>query len=166
MSYPVMDHPELALLEAILHEYNHNKLYLILQTEVLVLNDTKEIYYSPYRPDARHIHGIYLWLHALTGAYWTIWNAHSQWIITISERWIEKAALYVFKNGLALQILDKYGLFTPTGKVFLDEMRQVHVECLQYVKQAHISQEIMHNIKDELAKHYNAVKQLYPNLHA
>ncbi len=61
MSYPIgMDNPEFALLEAILHEYNHNKLNLILQTESLILNDRKEIYYSPYRPDARHIHGIYL----------------------------------------------------------------------------------------------------------
>ncbi len=66
MSYPTsMDHPELALLEAILHEYNHNKLNLILQTKTLVLNDRREIYYSPYRPDARHIHGIYLGLHAI-----------------------------------------------------------------------------------------------------
>jgi HEXXH motif-containing protein len=61
MSYPTgIDYPEIALLEAILHEYNHNKLNLILQTEDLVLNDRKELYYSPYRPDARHIHGIYL----------------------------------------------------------------------------------------------------------
>jgi HEXXH motif-containing protein len=66
MSYPTgMDQPELALLEAILHEYNHNKLNIILQTESLVLNDRSEKYYSPYRPDARHIHGIYLGLHAI-----------------------------------------------------------------------------------------------------
>lgn len=79
MSYPdQMDHPELAILEAILHEYNHNKLNLILQIEPLVLNNREEIYYSPYRPDARHIHGVYLGLHALTGAYWVIWNAHTE----------------------------------------------------------------------------------------
>ena len=57
MSYPTgLNNPELALLEAILHEYNHNKLNLIMQTEVLLLNDRNEIYYSPYRPDVRHIH--------------------------------------------------------------------------------------------------------------
>lgn len=61
MSYPTgIDSPELTLLEAILHEYNHNKLNLILQTERLTLNDASEKYYSPYRPDARPIHGVYL----------------------------------------------------------------------------------------------------------
>jgi HEXXH motif-containing protein len=61
MSYPVnIDDPELVILEALLHEYNHNKLNLILQTEPLILNDRKESYYSPYRPDPRHIYGIYL----------------------------------------------------------------------------------------------------------
>jgi HEXXH motif-containing protein len=60
-----VQHPELALLEAILHEYNHNKLNLIMQTERLVLNDLTEAYYSPYRPDARHILGIYLGIHAI-----------------------------------------------------------------------------------------------------
>lgn len=127
MSYPTgMDHPELALLEAILHEYNHNKLNLILQTETLILSDRREIYYSPYRPDARHIHGIYLGLHAIAGAYWVIWNAHMTGIITLSEMWQEKALLYVLKNGLSLQVLDTYGRFSPLGKEILEEMRSVH----------------------------------------
>ena len=61
MSYPVdMTHPEFAILEAILHEYNHNKINLVIQTETLILSNKEELYYSPYRPDARHIHGIYL----------------------------------------------------------------------------------------------------------
>lgn len=61
MSYPTgIDSPHFAILEAILHEYNHNKLNLIMQTEKLVLSNFNENYYSPYRPDARHIQGIYL----------------------------------------------------------------------------------------------------------
>ena len=60
MSYPVeVDNPEFVLIEAIIHEYNHNKLHLINQNEKLVLSDKREIYYSPYRPDARHLQGIY-----------------------------------------------------------------------------------------------------------
>ena len=77
MSYPVeVDSPEVVILEALIHEYNHNKINLILQNEVLLANDYEEKYYSPYRPDPRSIHGIYLGLHALSAAYWVIWKAY------------------------------------------------------------------------------------------
>jgi HEXXH motif-containing protein len=99
MSYPIeIESPEIAVLEAILHEYNHNKINLVMQTETLILSDMREIYYSPYRPDARHIHGIYLGLHALAGAYWVIWQAHIAGVLTLSDNWLEKAVLYTLKN--------------------------------------------------------------------
>ena len=61
MSYPTdVDSPEIVVLEALIHEYNHKKINLILQNEVLLQNDYSEIYYSPYRPDPSTIHGIYL----------------------------------------------------------------------------------------------------------
>jgi len=151
MSFPTwIEYPELALLEAILHEYNHNKLNLILQTETLVLNDRQEIYYSPYRPDARHIHGIYLGLHALAGAFWVLWNAHIKWILILPENWQEKATAYVLKNGLSLQVLDKYALLSPLGKEMLEEMRSVHKECLWFIKQANLKEETIENAKKQL----------------
>ncbi len=61
MSYPThIEFPELAILDAIIHESNHNKMNLIIKQDPLILNDKREIYYSPYRPDPRHIHGVYL----------------------------------------------------------------------------------------------------------
>ena len=148
MSYPAgVDNPELALLEAILHEYNHNKLNIILQTEPLILNDLREKYYSPYRPDARHIRGIYLGLHAIVGAYWVIWNAHVSGILTLPDMWLEKSLLYVLKNGLSLQVLDKYAQLSPLGKDILEEMRKVHQECLSLIKQSSLSQDIMDRAK-------------------
>ncbi len=163
MSYPTgMDYPELALLEAILHEYNHNKLNLIMQTETLILNDRREIYYSPYRPDARHIYGIYLGLHAIVWAYWVIWNAYTSWIITLTDIWQEKAVLYVLKNGLSLQVLDKYALLSPLGKEILEEMRAVHRECLDFIKQSQISPEIITRARSALMTHYGDVRSNYP----
>ena len=165
MSFPTgIEHPELALLEAILHEYNHNKINLVLQTETLVLNDRQEIYYSPYRPDARHIQGIYLGLHALAGAYWVIWNAHVQWILTLPENWQEKATAYVLKNGLSLQVLDKYALLSPLGKEILEGMRSVHKECLAFIKQANIWEETIGNAKKTIMWHYMDVEKNYPYL--
>ncbi len=158
MSYPIgMPHPELALLEAILHEYNHNKIHLIMQTETLVLNDMREIYYSPYRPDARHIRGIYLGLHAIVWAYWVIWNAHTTWVYTLSPQWQEKAVLYVLKNGLSLQIIDRYAKLSPLGREILTEMRATHRECLEYIKQSHISNEIIRYAQQKLKSHHQSV---------
>ncbi|MBX9809855.1 hypothetical protein K2X92_05685 [Candidatus Gracilibacteria bacterium] len=165
MSYPVdMPNPELALLEAILHEYNHNKLNLIMQTETLILSNKQEIYYSPYRPDARHIHGIYLGIHALAGAFWVILHAHVSGIISLSQAWQEKSVLYVLKNGLSLQVLDKYGEFSPLGKDILEEMRRVHMECLGFIKQAQISPSIIKRAKEALISHFNQVESNYPDL--
>ncbi len=163
MSYPTgIDGPELVLLEAILHEYNHNKINLIMQTETLILSDRRELYYSPYRPDARHIHGIYLGLHAIAWAYWVIWNAHISGVISLSDNWKEKAALYVLKNWLSLQVLDTYGSFSPLGREILEEMRAVHRECLDMIKKSQISPSIVGNAKTDLISHFQSVKQLYP----
>lgn len=165
MSYPMgMSHPELALLEAILHEYNHNKINLIMQTEVLILNDRREIYYSPYRPDARHIHGIYLGLHAIVWAYWVIWNAHSTGIYHLSSQWQEKAVLYVLKNGLSLQVLDHHAILTPLGREILEEMRSAHRECLISIKQSHIAPEIIEHAQQKLKFHYQDVLKNNPKL--
>ncbi len=165
MSYPIgMSHPELALLEAILHEYNHNKINLIMQTESLILNDSREIYYSPYRPDARHIHGIYLWLHAIAWVYWVIWNAHSTGIYSLSPQWQEKAVLYVLKNWLSLQILDRYAKLTPLGQEILEEMRAVHRECLIFIKQSHIAPEIIEHAQQKLKSHHQDVLKNNPKL--
>ena len=165
MSYPTgVDFPELILLEAILHEYNHNKLNLILQTEKLLLNDYIEKYYSPYRPDARPLHGVYLWVHAIVGAYWVILNAHASWVFVLDDHWREKAIVSVLKNGLALQVLDKYGLFSPLGKSILEEIRSVHQECLIFLKKMGISQDVFIHAKQTLKEHHISVKKKYPLL--
>lgn len=165
MSYPVaVEYPELVLLEAILHEYNHNKLNLILQTESLTLNDRREIYYSPYRPDARHIHGIFLGVHAIAWAYWVIWNAHISGIISLPEKWQEKAVLYVLKNWLSLQVIDSHAQLTPLGKNILEEIRSIHRECLIFIKKANISPGIIESAKWSLIGHFNDVKKDYPNI--
>ncbi len=165
MSYPTgIDNPELVLLEAILHEYNHNKLNLILQTERLLFNDYSEKYYSPYRPDARHIHGVYLWVHAIAGAYWVILNAHVSWILTLDASWKRKALLHILKNALALRVIDKYALLSPLWREILEDIRSVQKECFWFLKQIDISREEGASLKEELRRHYEEVRKNYPHL--
>ncbi len=93
-----------------------------------------------------------------------IWYAHVHGILTLSEMWQEKAVLYVLKNGLSLQVLDKYARLGPTGKNILEEMRAVHYECLEYIKHSQISPEIVSRAKSSLITHYQDVKKNYPFL--
>ncbi len=163
MSYPVeVDNPEFVLIEAIIHEYNHNKLHLINQNEKLVLSDKREIYYSPYRPDARHLQGIYFWVHALSATCWVMLNTQKSNQIQLPTPFLEKTILYVLKNWLSFQVLDKYGHFSSLWKELLEEMRWVHRECLSFVKELDISPDRMNFIKWDLMKHYYDVKTMYP----
>jgi len=70
--------PELENLEAIIHESSHNKLNLIMQSEKLILNDFEEKYDSPYRPDARHIHGVYIGIHAFVPVVYIMMKSYAE----------------------------------------------------------------------------------------
>jgi len=41
-----------------------------MQFDDIVLNDRQEIYYSAIRPDARHIHWVFLGYHAFAPTLW------------------------------------------------------------------------------------------------
>jgi HEXXH motif-containing protein len=61
MSYPEdIEQPELLVLEAILHEFSHTKMHLIMMSDDICLHLDGAIYYSPYRRDMREIQGIFL----------------------------------------------------------------------------------------------------------
>lgn len=167
MSYPInIDSPKLAVLEAILHEYNHNKINLIMQTEKLILSDMREQYYSPYRPDPRHIHGIYLGVHALAGAYWVILQAHRSGVLQLSTGWQEKAVLFTLKNGLSFQVLDRYAELTPLGREFLEEMRNVHNECLVCIRDAGIPSDAISRAHNSMKSHFMNVQKNFPGIFA
>lgn len=166
MSYPThMDHPELAVLEAIIHESNHNKLNLIMKNDPLILNTREEIYYSPYRPDARHIHGIYLGLHAMVAVFYIFFSAHQEGVIMLNEPWIEKSLAYVMKNGLSIRVLKKYGAYTPLGQDILDEMIAVHIDTQKIIRTIKINDLIKKKSESVVREHFSLVVNTYPGLH-
>ena len=116
--------PELHILEALIHESSHNKLNLIMQSERLTLNDFILQYYSPYRPDARHIHWVYLWVHALVPTVFVLFQAIELWLITDTQ-WIQKSLLYHVKNKIGYRVLQKYARTTKIGWEILENIAQV-----------------------------------------
>lgn len=165
MSYPLaIDSPEIVLLEALIHEYNHNKINLILQSEILLRDDFRELYYSPYRPDPRSIHGIYLWLHALVWAYWVIWKAYQDGHIVLQESDIKKWLLYVLKNSASIQMIEKYAHLTALWVQFFSDMKAIHRETLTFIKACSLSREHIEASRDETARHYADVCSRHPKI--
>jgi HEXXH motif-containing protein len=165
MSYPVdMEHPELAILEASIHELNHNKLNLIMKHDPLILNTREEAYYSPYRPDARHIHGIYLGLHAMVAVFHVFFSAYRDGIIMLNDNWMEKSLSYVIKNGLSIRVLKKYGSYTPLGQDILNGMIMIQKDTCSIIHSLGIATDIKQRSESMVRKHFSEVTKKYPYL--
>jgi HEXXH motif-containing protein len=54
----------MTLAEALIHEFSHNKLHLLLEQGALLENAFAPLYPSPVRPDPRPLHGVLLAVHA------------------------------------------------------------------------------------------------------
>ena len=165
MSYPVeIEMPELAVLEAIIHESNHNKLNLIMKSDPLILNTREEIYYSPYRPDARHIYGIYLWVHALVAVIHLFFHAHVSGIFTMNHSWLEKSMIYHMKNALSFRILRKYAKLTPLGQKILEEMEEVHKETIEKIRSIAFEDALLLRSSMRVKEHFQEVQSLHIGL--
>lgn len=161
--YLMNENPEYGILEWLIHEYSHNKLNIVMQSEVLVLNDKSEIYYSPYRPDARHIHGIYLWLHAFAPTINILLKSYKAGIIK-SDQWLEKILLYHLKNKYSYIVLKKYGNFSTIWQEILDEMVYVNKLTDTEISSMNINEFINQNVRNKFKSHLSDVIKNYPNL--
>lgn len=58
-------HPQpVKLAEALVHEFQHNKLNLVFRADPLLEDALEARYQSPVRPDPRHLHGVLMAVHA------------------------------------------------------------------------------------------------------
>jgi len=157
--------PELNILEAIIHESSHNKLNLIMQEDRLFLNNKNEIYYSPYRPDARPIGWVLLWVHAIVPTVYVMLLGVKKWYIT-DMNWVEKLFTYHIKNKLWYNVLKKYAKLTPVWQNILSDIWSVIHLCGALVSEIQINYKIDTNILHATVKqHYTEVRKKYPYLH-
>jgi len=156
--------PDINILEALVHESSHNKLNLIMQEQKLFTNDLTLKYYSPYRPDARHIHGVYLWVHAIVPTVHVMLEAIEKWCVS-DIGFKEKVVLYHIKNKLWYRVLQKYTHFTEMGKKIFDDMWQVISICDQKIKLNPWLQSLDFKRIQIIAKeHFLEVQKDYPHV--
>lgn len=157
MSYPLgphIDNPVIAVLEAVIHEYNHNKLHIIWFSNPLVLSNRDEKYYSPYRPDARHISWVYAWLHAIAWVLYVLFSGLRDEKIPYNQGLVMKSLLYFMKNQTSIHVLKKYGRFSPIWETLLNEMIEVHKSTLSIIKAIGYPREYMEQAAIECKQHF------------
>ncbi len=156
--------PELSILEALIHESSHNKLNLIMQSEKLHINDYSLRYYSPYRPDARHIQWVLLWVHAIVPTVYILLLGIEKWHIR-NNNWYEKVLLYHMKNKLGYRVLERHGKFTTIWKKIFDDMWDVMKLCDVLIKNnSHLQAIDFSSIQARAKEHFIEVRNNYPYL--
>jgi len=135
------ENPEYGILEALIHESSHNKLNLIMQSEKLMVNDYALEYYSPYRPDARHLHGVLLWVHAIVPTVFVLLQAIEKWYIKDTTIY-SKVLLYHIKNKFWYRVLKKYWKFTQIGSQILLDIWNVILQSEKLIQSLTQLQEI------------------------
>lgn len=108
--------------EAIIHEFQHNKLNLLSWHDALLENGSTFAYRSPVRPDIRPLIGILLAAHAFVPVaelYYRRWLAGER---SVRQRLDTVIAL----NQDALEVLTAHGQLTPLGRRVLMDLSALH----------------------------------------
>lgn len=154
--------PELSNLEAIIHESSHNKLNVLFHFDKIILNDLSENYYSPFRPDARHLKWVFLAIHAFVPTIYVLIKAYQKWYIQ-SHNWLEKIVLYYIKNKITWKVLKKYASFTQLWDKIMQEVWFVMKQTDIIFHQLNIDKKIVDKAIIQQKNHFQQVNNSYPN---
>ena len=156
--------PEINNIEAIIHESSHNKLNLIMQFDEIILNSREENYYSSIRPDARHIHWVFLGYHAFAPTMYIVMKAYKNWFLWNNEMWLEKIVLYYIKTKFLQKVIKKYAILTDLWKEISEEIDYVISKMDILFKEINPSKKIILKAKYNQEQHFAEVNKNYPNL--
>lgn len=158
------DNPAINNLEAIIHESSHNKINLIMQFDPIILNTREEIYYSAIRPDARHIHWVFIWYHAFAPTMYIIMKAYRDGKFWNNIFLLEKIVLYHIKTKFLQKVIKKYAKLTPLWEEISSEIDYVIQLMDKMFREINPSNEIIVRSKEKQIKHFSEVNKNYPNL--
>ncbi len=156
--------PEINNLEAIIHESSHNKLNLLKQFDPIMTNNFDEKYYSAIRPDARHIHWVFLGYHAFAPTMYIIMKAYKDWYLWDDESWLEKIVLYYIKTKFLQKVVKKYANLTELWKDISKEIDYVISKMDILFRDLNPSKKMILEAKEKQKQHFNEVNKNYLNL--
>jgi HEXXH motif-containing protein len=126
-------HPNpMTMTEALIHEFQHNKLNALFELDDVLENAFSPLYPSPVRPDPRPLHGVLLAVHAflpVARLYEKMreaghpYAAHASFVARFND--------IVGINREGASVVLEHGAPTPIGRGVLDEIRHwdAHYRC-------------------------------------
>lgn len=156
--------PEVLNLDAIIHEFSHNKLNLILHFDKVILNPYEEKYYSAIRPDARPISGVFLGYHAFAPTMYIIMKAYNDGLIKKEENLLQKIVLYYIKTKFLQKVIKKYAKLTEIWKKISEEIDEVILKMDTIFSEINPNKEFILKAKERQKEHFENVYKNYKNL--
>ncbi|MDD2907716.1 MAG: HEXXH motif-containing putative peptide modification protein [Candidatus Gracilibacteria bacterium] len=156
--------PEINNLEAIIHESSHNKLNLIMHFDPIILNTKEEKYYSAIRPDARHIHGVFIGYHAFAPTMYILMKAYRDGYFGNDLHWLEKIVLYHIKTKFLQKVIKKYAKLTQLGIEISEEIDYVITLMDDILRELNPSKDIIKIARNKQIEHFKQVNFKYPHL--
>jgi len=115
----------MTMVEAIIHEFQHNKLHALLELDPLLHNAFAPLYSSPVRPDPRPLQGVLLAVHAfqpVARLYQRMRDAGHPG--TEQPDFVRRYAQIMKGNHEGASVLLEHGQPTAIGQGLLDEIRR------------------------------------------
>ena len=143
--------------EAIIHEVHHTLFNIIQWKYKLINNDDSLKYYSAYRPDARHIRGCFLGLHAFV-AVQNFYRAMAE--EGGDKKFVGKFLGAYLKNSKVIEVLEKYADLTKEGKLLFSDIKSKYAMDSDFFEDIKKKQQIIY--KQSLAdanSHLEEVKK-------
>ena len=113
-------HPSpMTMVEALVHEFSHNKLNALLESDDVLQNAFTPLYPSPVRPDPRPLHGVLLAVHAFV----PVARLYEKMAAAGDPRAsAARLAAIVRINREGTAVLRAHARATPVGQGLLDEL--------------------------------------------
>lgn len=123
-------HPQLmTMVEATIHEFQHNKLHALLELDPLLDNAFAPLYSSPVRPDPRPLQGVLLAVHAFLPVARLYQRMREAGLPGTDSPEFERRYQQIVKgNHEAASVLLEHGQATAIGRGLLDEIRRLDAE--------------------------------------
>jgi HEXXH motif-containing protein len=128
-------HPSpLMLAEALVHEFQHNKLNALFRCDPLLEDAYAPVHRSPVRPDPRPLHGVLMAVHAFQ-AVARLYERMSEagHPLTKGRDWPRRFREVLDANADAARTVLAHGRPTPLGRALLDELarHEAHFDAVR-----------------------------------
>ena len=127
-------HPQqMTMTEALIHEFQHNKLNALFALDPLLHNAFAPLYPSPVRPDPRPLHGVVLAVHAFQPVamlYRRMLENDPQ--LGSNRLFVQRFRTILAMNRAGAATVLAHGQPTVVGRSVLDEMRRLDAEFARY----------------------------------